>query len=182
MLYVTHDQVEALSMASRMAVMDRGAVLQVGSPREVYERPATVFVARFVGSPPMNVHALTDRPGFTPPVGPRSAQVGWRPPHGQLSAGWAAAGRDGLRLSGRLDTAELLGEDLLLGVAGPWGRAGLLHPAGAPHPAPGEPVEVHVPRDRLHWFDDSGTRVGHGGPAPPPVDRPARAGGAPSGP
>ena len=53
-VYVTHDQVEAMTMADRIAVLDQGRLQQVGTPREVYERPANLFVARFVGSPPMN--------------------------------------------------------------------------------------------------------------------------------
>ncbi|MDQ3147549.1 MAG: ABC transporter ATP-binding protein [Actinomycetota bacterium] len=54
-VYVTHDQVEAMTMASRVAVLSEGALQQVGPPQEVYDRPASVFVAQFIGSPPMNV-------------------------------------------------------------------------------------------------------------------------------
>ena len=54
-IYVTHDQVEALSLADRTAVMQRGSILQVGPPMDVYDRPAQIFVAQFIGSPPMNV-------------------------------------------------------------------------------------------------------------------------------
>src|SRR3569832_442868 len=54
-VYVTHDQIEAMTMATRIAIMDRGVIQQIGSPDEVYERPANIFVARFIGSPPMNV-------------------------------------------------------------------------------------------------------------------------------
>jgi multiple sugar transport system ATP-binding protein len=60
-IYVTHDQLEAMSMADRIAVMNRGVVEQVGSPREIYDRPASMFVADFIGSPPMNFLALADR-------------------------------------------------------------------------------------------------------------------------
>jgi len=58
-VYVTHDQVEAMSMADRVAVMDRGRLMQVGEPLEVFERPATVFVGGFVGTPPMNLFDCT---------------------------------------------------------------------------------------------------------------------------
>src|SRR4051794_2424689 len=54
-VYVTHDQVEAMTMASLVVVLDRGRVQQIGTPKEIYERPAHVFVARFIGSPPMNL-------------------------------------------------------------------------------------------------------------------------------
>src|SRR5439155_1594672 len=62
-VYVTHDQVEALSMGDRTAVMDRGRVLQVDTPMAVYDRPAEVFVARFIGNPPMNVLRAVAREG-----------------------------------------------------------------------------------------------------------------------
>ncbi|MEY2460174.1 MAG: sn-glycerol 3-phosphate transport system ATP-binding protein, partial [Acidimicrobiaceae bacterium] len=54
-IYVTHDQVEAMTMGTRVAVMSRGHLQQIGTPQEVYARPATVFVATFIGTPPMNV-------------------------------------------------------------------------------------------------------------------------------
>ncbi|MGK2930362.1 MAG: ABC transporter ATP-binding protein [Acidimicrobiales bacterium] len=60
-VYVTHDQVEAMTMADRVAVLDAGQLQQVGPPREVYDRPANLFVARFIGSPPMNTVAGTVR-------------------------------------------------------------------------------------------------------------------------
>ena len=67
-VYVTHDQIEAMTMATRIAVLDAGSLQQVGDPRTIYERPANVFVARFVGSPPMNVVdgtlAADDRGGW----------------------------------------------------------------------------------------------------------------------
>ena len=58
-VYVTHDQIEAMTMATRIAVMDGGVIQQIGTPDEIYERPANLFVARFVGSPPMNVLEAT---------------------------------------------------------------------------------------------------------------------------
>ncbi len=58
-VYVTHDQAEAMALADRMAIMDRGKVIQVGTPAEVYRRPATTFVASFLGSPPMNLFPCT---------------------------------------------------------------------------------------------------------------------------
>jgi multiple sugar transport system ATP-binding protein len=57
-VYVTHDQLEAMSMADKIAVMNHGVVEQIGEPREIYDRPATMFVADFIGSPPMNLLAL----------------------------------------------------------------------------------------------------------------------------
>ena len=60
-IYVTHDQLEAMAMADRIAIMNRGVVEQVGAPREIYDRPASIFVADFIGSPPMNFLAFAGR-------------------------------------------------------------------------------------------------------------------------
>src|SRR5262249_37140429 len=62
-VYVTHDQVEAMAMADRIAIMDEGVLQQVGSPSDVYQQPANLFVAQFVGSPIMNVTTASVRPG-----------------------------------------------------------------------------------------------------------------------
>src|SRR3989442_670804 len=74
-VYVTHDQVEALGLGDRIAVMDRGKVRQVGTPQEVYEEPVDTFVATFVGQPPMNLLEL--REARLPPHTP----LGFRPEH-----------------------------------------------------------------------------------------------------
>ncbi len=63
MIYVTHDQVEAMTLGERVAVMDRGRVQQVATPEELYERPASTFVAGFIGNPPMNLFPATVRAG-----------------------------------------------------------------------------------------------------------------------
>src|SRR3954467_10716793 len=84
-VYVTHDQVEAMTMASRVAVLDQGHLQQVGPPQDVYDRPATVFVAQFIGSPPMNVFAGT----IVDDDGSRRVRVG----HGVLPVGADVAAR-----------------------------------------------------------------------------------------
>src|SRR5438552_1038870 len=73
-VYVTHDQVEAMTMGSRIAVLENGSLQQIGAPQEVYERPANVFVAQFIGSPPMNILPAGA-------LGPASVVVGVRPEH-----------------------------------------------------------------------------------------------------
>ncbi len=67
-VYVTHDQHEAMSMADRIAVMNAGRIEQIGTPQEVYDRPAIMFVADFIGSPPMNF--LHFEAGLEPATGP----------------------------------------------------------------------------------------------------------------
>ena len=97
-IYVTHDQVEAMTMGTRVAVMSRGHLEQVGTPQEVYAKPATVFVAQFIGTPPMNVlpAGLLERgdvPRRCPPRAP-ATQRRRRPSARDGAAGRAARPRD----------------------------------------------------------------------------------------
>jgi len=97
-LFVTHDQVEAMTLAQRMIVMNGGVMEQFGTPEEVYNRPASTFVASFIGSPPMNL--LKQAPGIA------AGQIlGIRPEHLALSSeGWEM----------KVDTVELLGAERLV--------------------------------------------------------------------
>ena len=129
-IYVTHDQAEAMALSDRIVVLDRGEVQQIGAPREIYERPANLFVATFIGSPPMNLlrGALErDGEGFAVTIGgtrlPLSGHpaldpyagseigIGVRPE--QVQDG-AAAPAGMWRLEGRVVATELLGSDLLV--------------------------------------------------------------------
>ena len=97
-LFVTHDQVEAMTLAQRMMVMNGGVMEQFGTPEEVYNQPASTFVASFMGSPPMNL--LNHAPGLA-----EGQILGIRPEHLQLStSGWAL----------KVDTVELLGAERLI--------------------------------------------------------------------
>ena len=97
-LFVTHDQVEAMTLAQRMIVMNGGVMEQFGTPEEVYNRPASTFVASFIGSPPMNLLKLA--PGLA------AGQIlGIRPEHLELNrTGWEM----------KVDTVELLGAERLV--------------------------------------------------------------------
>lgn len=160
-LYVTHDQTEALTLSDRIVVLDAGRIRQVGSPSEIYHRPANTFVASFVGSPPMNLLPVEEaaRLGIdaAAPDGRRQgAVVGIRPEDVAVSP----AARDGfLRLAVQL--AEPVGASTILTLAAS---------AGA---GPAEPtLRASVPGDwtggteawarpdsaRFHFFD-SGTRA-----------------------
>jgi sn-glycerol 3-phosphate transport system ATP-binding protein len=97
-LFVTHDQVEAMTLAQRMIVMNDGVMEQFGTPEEVYNRPASTFVASFIGSPPMNL--LKQAPDL-----PAGQILGIRPEHIELaSQGWEM----------KVDTVELLGAERLV--------------------------------------------------------------------
>ncbi len=140
-VYVTHDQVEALTLSDRVAVMHEGRLEQIGAPAEIYDRPATRFVATFVGSPRMNL-----LPGRS--VGDAAATVGWRPEDVQL-------GGDG-PLDAEVALREPLGPQHLLTL-----RAGDLElralvPSGF---VVGSRVRARLPPERAHRFDEAGDRL-----------------------
>ena len=139
-LFVTHDQVEAMTLAQRMIVMNGGNMEQFGTPEEVYHRPASTFVASFIGAPPMNL--LQQVPGGKP-----GQTLGIRPEHLDVVAS------DGWEL--RVDTVELLGAERLI-----YARLGdepliVRVEEGASAPLPGSTLRVRPREDRLHWFDAS---------------------------
>jgi multiple sugar transport system ATP-binding protein len=161
-VYVTHDQVEAMTMADRIAIIHEGRVQQVGPPQEVYERPANLFVARFIGSPPMNTIGGTVSLGSGSPVvntevgtvevadvqGATDGQevvLAVRPEHFSLGTG------GGLR--GKVENIELLGHErhLLVRVAGDV-MVARLGPE-VPMPDIGESVTLVADSGEVHLFD-----------------------------
>src|SRR5690606_6314627 len=86
MLYVTHDQTEAMTLGQRIAVLDGGRLQQVAAPRALYERPANRFVAGFIGSPPMNLVAAAVAAPLAATVPPAAVEVGIRPEAFRLAA------------------------------------------------------------------------------------------------
>ncbi|MBU3652492.1 MAG: sn-glycerol-3-phosphate ABC transporter ATP-binding protein UgpC [Limnohabitans sp.] len=140
-LFVTHDQVEAMTLAQRMLVMNGGRMEQFGTPQQVYEQPASTFVAGFIGSPPMNL--LRHARGV-----PEGRVLGVRPEHLRLSAqidgnGWVA----------RVEAQEMLGAERLIYLRLGAEQMIVRTEEEAPVPSLGSEVQV-VPRaDRLHWFD-----------------------------
>ncbi|MEN9539290.1 MAG: hypothetical protein RLZZ126_1525 [Pseudomonadota bacterium] len=149
-LFVTHDQVEAMTLAQRMIVMNGGRMEQFGTPDEVYSRPATTFVASFIGSPPMNL--LKTAPGLGERErlgGPAGAILGIRPEHLDVSpTGWAV----------KVEAIETLGAERLLYCS--LGGEALIVRIDEQHTPPAMGSVFHVtPRaDRLHWFDASTLR------------------------
>ena len=168
-LYVTHDQVEAMTLAQRVLVMNKGIAEQIGTPVEVYEKPASRFVASFIGSPAMNLldgyvsacgtHFELEG-GMTLPIG-RSAResggrnmtLGIRPEHIALSS----QAEGGVPLV--VDTLEMLGADNL--AHGRWGEQKLVVRLAHQHrPTAGSTLWLHLPDNHLHLFDgETGQRV-----------------------
>ena len=158
MIYVTHDQVEAMTLADRIVVLEFGRIAQVGSPRELYERPANLFVAQFIGSPKMNVfpcrteggryHLEGGRGGAFDRGGP-AVQMGVRPEHVRIGAEGTGA------CDGTVDLIEFLGADTFVIVeAGPLGRitARVVGDAGV---TVGARVGLHFDGP-THFFGDDG--------------------------
>ncbi len=154
-LYVTHDQVEAMSMADQVVLMRNGRIEQQGAPEEMYARPASLFAATFLGTPPMNLVALDDGPGGAvvagltgaPPVASGSGQglmLGVRPEHVTLVTSGG--------LPARAESADYHGADTVLTVR--LGEQPLnLRVPGRFSLTPGAEVRVGWPADTAHLFD-----------------------------
>ncbi|MFC6284784.1 MULTISPECIES: sn-glycerol-3-phosphate import ATP-binding protein UgpC [Polaromonas] len=148
-LFVTHDQVEAMTLAQRMMVMNAGRMEQFGTPEEVYNRPATTFVASFMGSPPMNLLKAAPNTDFG---GKPGAILGIRPEHLQVgNTGWAVQ-VDTIEMPGaeRLVYCRLKDESLIVRTDESLSSA----------PEIGSIIHVTPRVDRLHWFDaETGLRL-----------------------
>ncbi|MFN3292188.1 MAG: ABC transporter ATP-binding protein [Gemmobacter sp.] len=153
MIYVTHDQVEAMTMADRIVVMNAGRIEQAATPRDLYARPGTLFVAGFIGTPPMNLIPRAALPDAAAPPG--TATIGIRPEDIALE-GTAATGA-GPRVTARLCGQEFLGAEQLVTLDLGAARA-VLRLSGQVMP-PGGTLTVVLPQDRLHFFDDKGRRI-----------------------
>jgi sn-glycerol 3-phosphate transport system ATP-binding protein len=154
LVYVTHDQIEAMSMADKIVLLREGRIEQEGTPGELYDRPATVFAASFIGTPPMNIidldaldrdaRASTLFRGF-----PAHRRVGVRPEVVSLSGDGVAA---------TLITIEYLGADTIL-TADLGGCAIAARLPGRVQGAPGEQIRVGWESRDIHVFDEAGRRT-----------------------
>jgi multiple sugar transport system ATP-binding protein len=161
MIYVTHDQTEAMALGDRIAILNKGRLEQIGAPMEVYERPATLFAARFIGSPPMNLIEAELTNGHLTAAGglkiaaPEGLErgdrviAGVRPERFTVTA-VAAAEADDVR--GRIVSREALGDETIYVVET---EAGLLH--------------VRMP-PTARFDEEQSVAVRHQGAAPPAYD------------
>ena len=164
-LYVTHDQVEAMTLGQRMIVMNAGRAEQIGTPAEVYAKPASTFVAGFIGSPPMNLlNGTAGRDGASfelgngagvslpqgagAPAAGRACILGLRPEH-------MVIGRPGIAME--VEMVEALGADLLVhAVAG--GQGLIIRAPSNTQVRVGERITAGFGADCVHWFDPETTR------------------------
>ena len=167
-IYVTHDQVEAMTLADRLIVMNAGRADQIGAPLALYERPETRFVAGFIGSPAMNfLPAVTDGNGVTLGDGtrlPRPADAGAVPPGRAVILGvrpeHLAADGALASLTVTVELAEMLGADTI--VHGRAGDGTLLQARlpGTERAQPGERLPLMLAPRQLHLFDrETGKRL-----------------------
>ncbi len=165
-VYVTHDQVEAMTMGTRIAVMNAGDLMQVGTPQELYDHPDNRFVAGFIGSPAMNFVDLTadggrlrgagvdlDMPaGFRAELGNASGRAligGFRPEHLNLGD---AEGR--LTIRAKADVVEFLGNEALLHVSIDGHDGDIVAVVDASHRVkPGDVIDLRLDQDHLYLFD-----------------------------
>lgn len=164
MIYVTHDQVEAMTLADRIVVLEAGRVIQVGTPRELYNSPANTFVAQFIGSPKMNVvpcsvegkkYNLPDgRSGpYGGQAGAAATQVGIRPEH--ITLGKKGSGQ----CDGEVEVVEYLGADTFVVFAcGALGQMSV-RLSGESELAPGDVVGLQFDDTRTIFFDEGGDSV-----------------------
>jgi multiple sugar transport system ATP-binding protein len=161
-LFVTHDQVEALTMSDRIGVLRKGKIVQVGTPRDIYDRPATVFVAQLVGTPRINlldtildgdtlhVKDSTMQLSINGDELPDSCLLGVRPedikpdPDGEFT--------------GEIVLIEPLGVETIVHIKS--GSQTLLSiEAGISSWRVGDNVRFNIVRERLHYFDSAGKRI-----------------------
>ncbi len=172
MVYVTHDQVEAMTMGQRIAVMTDGLLQQVGTPPELYDHPTNRFVAGFIGSPSMNFIEMPVgsgdliEGGFTFPVPARYAEAirsaglkvvaGFRPEHLEMGG----VGSDVGTIHGTADVVEYLGNKELLHVT-VQGRDIVAIVDSSHKVRPGDNVQLRLPVDKLHLFNlETGDKLG----------------------
>ncbi len=161
-IYVTHDQIEAMTLADRVVVMERGVVQQVGTPTEIYDRPANTFVAGFIGNPAMNLLEGTMKSGT---FSTDSTEInGLDAPDGPITLGFRAEDAEvsttGGQITAPIYTLELLGDATMVSVR----IGGALVSARTDksfRAEIGENVSIRVPNEHCHLFDaKTGARIG----------------------
>lgn len=158
MIYVTHDQVEAMTLADKIVVLRDGLIEQVGSPIDLYERPENAFVAQFIGSPKMNFFTAPDLTSSGSGLLGREVtadmQVGFRPEHLTLADSGSAV------IEGRLELVENLGEYALVHLVSETGVEFIAKTEKPPGVPKGSTIGFNIKPELVHFFDtSSGARL-----------------------
>jgi alpha-glucoside transport system ATP-binding protein len=170
MIYVTHDQVEAMTLADRIVVLSAGRIEQVGAPLELYERPTNLFVAQFIGSPAMNILpativesgsstriALRDKSLISVPVATQASEVGKAASFGVRPEDLTIAQGEASLFEGTVSLVEALGEVTMLYVDGPVeGQPVVVKLPGIASVSKGDRLRFAAQPQKLHLFDAAG--------------------------
>ncbi|HPH14072.1 MAG TPA: ABC transporter ATP-binding protein [Burkholderiaceae bacterium] len=152
-IYVTHDQVEAMTLADRVVVLRDGQIEQVGTPLELYDRPANQFVAQFIGTPQMNVVAAANVPSLSNQSGlsvPAGGFVGLRPENVSLVPGGTG------QFQAKVELVEALGAETLIYVSTEQGAQLVARQTSRTDLAVGAKVGVQIDASTAHIFDAQG--------------------------
>ena len=155
-IYVTHDQVEAMTLADRVVVLRDGLIEQVGTPLELYDRPANQFVAQFIGTPQMNVVPLQRLPEVVQSAAPAAAaggSIGLRPEGVTVHPVGAAP------LTGQVELVEALGAETLVYASTPAGAQFVARQTERSALHVGQSVSLSLDLAQAHWFDGAGRIV-----------------------
>jgi ABC-type sugar transport system ATPase subunit len=150
-VYVTHDQVEAMTLADKIVVMNKGRIEQSGKPLDLYYKPANLFVAGFIGSPAMNFLPADAAPKAARRDG--AVTIGVRPEH------LSVEGKGGIRFTGTVDLVERLGDIGYAYVKLDSGQSVTAEIRGDPGLDAGSRTALSVDPDHIHWFDTDGVAL-----------------------
>ncbi|MCF7645313.1 sn-glycerol-3-phosphate import ATP-binding protein UgpC [Bacillus subtilis] len=156
-VYVTHDQMEAMTLADRLVVLNAGHIEQVGTPIELYEKPATTFVATFIGSPSMNLLSCKDAPWMqqlSTTIPAETATIGIRP------EGFTIGEQSGAFTTDvTVDAVELVGAESYVHARLADDTAIIFSVAGRSQIATGEKLKISASQSAIHCFDKDGKRI-----------------------
>ncbi|PRC42851.1 ABC transporter ATP-binding protein [Mycobacterium sp. ITM-2017-0098] len=171
-VFVTHDQWEAMTLATRIAVMYEGRLQQIGSPTDIYDRPRNRFVAEFLGSPPINIIELVDAESAphvaaayefaharTPDAGIAPGSVGFRPESIRIESRGEPAARQGLAIDGTVFAVLATGGSWTIEIVAD-DRHFFATTSVTPTCRPGEEIRIRIAINDVHVFDPEGDRVG----------------------
>lgn len=155
-IFVTHDQVEAMSLADRIVIMSAGKIEQIGTPMELYHKPATRFVAEFIGSPPMNIFSLENGIAkqvtqSTDKVPEAARSIGLRPESFELLNG----NNSGVKAN--VEMREVLGSDTLLHLRLEDDATTIIRVPSSVAEGASDAIKLRAKADQACWFDQDGS-------------------------
>lgn len=152
-VYVTHDQVEAMSMGDQIVLMNQGEIQQTDQPMELYQNPKNTFTAQFIGTPPMNVLDCNSYKGLIPMKNKNVSFVGFRPEKALINVEEIS----GIKMSGKINTRETLGSETIYQIQSENNKV-LVKSFGSPIDI-GTKVSITIPNNDLYFFDETGHRM-----------------------